>query len=525
MGLIFRSNSVSIWGFMETFKSIRPAALLWAAVLTICCNDAGAQTPSNTLAGLQARMEAHVSQARFAQAQWGVKVVSLASGQTVFDHNGNKLMKPASNAKMYTTSLALDRLGPDYRIKTSFYASDKPDATGTIHGDLIVYGRGDPCFSARFNDEDYNKILTPVISALMSAGVKRIEGDLVGDDSYFRGAPYGTEWTWDDLQNYYGAPVSALSIQDNVIDLVFKPGAAIGQPCRIVTMPETSFMVFSNRTKTVAAKGRASIDMYKPLNGEVTYVWGQVPLDSKGAEDSISVSNPALWFVSLLKDALARNGITVTGCMRSVNWLDREVTPLDFSRLVEVASVQSRPISEIVKRTLKPSENQYAQLLLLQVGAHAETGGETRNTESEGLSEMRKFLEEAGIPRGMTLLQEGSGLSRAALVTPSASVQLLTYMSKHRCHDIFYDGLPIAGVDGTLRNRFKGTAGAGNIHAKTGSLGFVDTLSGYLTTRGGDKLAFSVMLNNYRGTGRHADGRAEIDALVTMLVNYSAKLP
>jgi serine-type D-Ala-D-Ala carboxypeptidase/endopeptidase (penicillin-binding protein 4) len=150
---------------------------------------------------------------RFAQAQWGVKVVSLDSGQILFERNADKLLKPASNAKLYTAALALDRLGPDYRIKTSFYAAAKPDAEGVIHGDLLVYGRGDPSFSARFNGGDYKKALQPAIDALLAAGVKKIDGGIVGDESYFRGAPFGTDWTWDDLQEYYGAPASALTFR------------------------------------------------------------------------------------------------------------------------------------------------------------------------------------------------------------------------------------------------------------------------------------------------------------------------
>jgi D-alanyl-D-alanine carboxypeptidase/D-alanyl-D-alanine-endopeptidase (penicillin-binding protein 4) len=426
-------------------------------------------------------------------------------------------MKPASNAKMYTTSLALDRLGPDFRIKTSIYAHAKPDAEGTVHGDLLVYGRGDPSFSARFNDDDYGKALQPVIDAIVAAGVKHIEGDLVGDDSYFRGPEWGTDWTWDDLQEYYGAPASALTVQDNVIDLLIKPAATEGGPCQIVTMPQTTFVTFQNRTHTVADGGRSRIRIYRPLGQEVAYVWGGVAVGATDADDSVSVADPALWFVTLLKDSLAQHGITVGGSVRQIGWLEREVTPFNAGEWVEVAGVQSRPISEIVMRTLKPSQNLYAQLLLLQVGAKFDTG---RYTEQSGLSEMRKFLGEVGIPRGRVLLEEGSGLSRGALVTASASVQLLTYMAHHRYHDAFFNGLPIAGVDGTLRNRFKGTAAAGNVHAKTGSLGFVNTLSGYLTTKGGDKLVFSIMLNNYGG----GDGRDQIDKLVGTLVDHAEKL-
>jgi D-alanyl-D-alanine carboxypeptidase/D-alanyl-D-alanine-endopeptidase (penicillin-binding protein 4) len=435
-------------------------------------------------------------------------------------------MKPASNAKMYTCALALDKLGPDFHIKTSLYAAAKPDADGVIHGDVIVYGRGDPSFASRFNNGDYGLSLKPMLDAIHAAGLKRIDGDLVGDDSYFHGAPYGSEWTWDDLQFYYGAPASALTVEDNCLDLVFKPGARAGDPCEILTKPKTSYVVFDNRSETGATNAKPGIELYKPLGEDKVVVWGGVPLGSRGADDSVAVSHPALWFVSLLKDALAKDGVTVTGNLRSIGWLEREKTPLDVSNLVEVASVSSRPLSEIVKNTLKPSQNQYAQLLLLQVGANSSSGRNRRShsTEDDGLTEMRRFLTSAGIKRGMALLEEGSGLSRGALVTPSASVQLLTYMAHHRCASVFTNGLPIAGVDGTLRNRFKGTAAAGNLRAKTGSLGHVDTVSGYMTTKGGDPLVLSVMLNNYSAPGRRGDGRVEIDALIKMLADFDGKL-
>jgi D-alanyl-D-alanine carboxypeptidase/D-alanyl-D-alanine-endopeptidase (penicillin-binding protein 4) len=498
----------------QIFNFIHPLLLAVSLV--------NAQQSSNTLSSLQARLGADLNEGRFAQAQWGVQVVSLDSGKILFEHNADKLMKPASNAKLYTTALALDRLGPDYRIKTSFYAAAKPGSDGVIHGDLIVYGRGDPSFSARFNDGDYKKALQPAVDAFQAAGIKQIDGELVGDESFFHGPAYGSEWTWDDLQNYYGAPASALSFQDNVIDLVFNPGEALGAPCQIVTMPATTFVTFSNRTETAETNARARIRIYRPMGGNLAYVWGRVPLGSTGQADAVSVNDPALWFVTMLKEALAQNGIVVSGAVREMNWLDRETAPLDLAKLTEVASVESRPLAEIVKQTLKPSENLYAQLLLLQVGAKVVESRDISdgNTEQAGVAEMRRFLRQAGIDRGMALLEEGSGLSRASLVTPGATVKLLTFMSRHRHREAFIDALPIAGVDGTLRNRFKGTPAEGNVRAKTGSLGYVDTLSGFLNDGGREKLVFSIMLNNYRETDPEHTGRAEIDKLVRMLVDY-----
>jgi serine-type D-Ala-D-Ala carboxypeptidase/endopeptidase (penicillin-binding protein 4) len=495
-------------------------SFVWCAALALCCAEAAGQTNQDSLPALQAHLAAMVDEPRFAQAQWGVKVVALDSDQTLFERNSDKLLKPASNAKLYAAALALDHLGADYRIQTSFYAVSKPDAEGVIHGDLLVYGRGDPSFSARFNGGDNKKALKPAIDALLAAGVKKIDGALVGDESYFRGAPFGSNWTWDDLQEYYGAAASALTFQDNVVDLIFKPGRAAGDPCEIVTMPETSIVTFSNRTQTgpLEKDTRAQIRLYRPVGESVVYAWGGVPLGCTGKSEAVSVPKPALWFVTMLKEGLAQPGVAVTGGVRQEDWLSREISPIAWPNLVEIASVPSRPLSEIVKQTLKPSENLYAQLLLLQVGAKA--GTTNRDAEQAGLAEMQSFLRTVGVSHGMAQLEEGSGLSRGCLVTPSATVRLLTFMSHHRDREPFMDALPIAGVDGTLRNRFKGTMAAGNVRAKTGSLGGVNTLSGYLTTAGKEKLAFSIMLNNYRD---ETDARATIDALALQLVEFAGQ--
>jgi D-alanyl-D-alanine carboxypeptidase/D-alanyl-D-alanine-endopeptidase (penicillin-binding protein 4) len=472
---------------------------------------------------LQKEIKAHIDQSRFAHAQWGIKVVSLETGKTLFERNADKLIKPASNNKMYTGSLALDRLGADFRIKTSFYAQSKPD-NGVVHGDLIVYGRGDPSFSQRFNNGDFSKSLQPVVDAFVASGIKRIDGNLIADESYFHCAPYGSDWAWDDIQNYYGAPVSALNLEDNAVDLVFKPGAEIGQPATIVMKPETTYFKVINHTKTVAKGKKATINIYRPIGDTTVYFWGNMPM-ATNVTDSVSVDKPALWFVTRLKERLAKEGIEVTGGVRSVNWLERMADPLNISNLVEVTSVQSRPLAEIVKGMMKPSQNQYAHLLLLQVGVNSPAAKEKQFTDSAGLVEMKNFMSEIGVEKNTVLIEDGSGLSRGALVTPSSAVKLLTIMAKHRCAAQFYDALPIAGVDGTLKSRFRGTFAEKNVHAKTGSLRYVNTISGYVTDRGGEKLVFSVMLNNYsplRDSGS-VSGRAESDKVVKMIADFSGR--
>src|SRR5262249_48258489 len=197
------------------------------------------QRPGETqsIESLRSRLAAHLNQTRFDPASWGVKAVSLDTGRTLFEQNSQKLFSPASNAKLYTAALALDRLGPDFKVRTSLYSASKPDSSGTVRGDLVVYWRGAPLMTARLTQGDYFKPLDPLVSTLVNNGVKKIDGDVIGDDSYFTGPPFGAGWEWDDLQTDYGAEVSALSVEDNCVDLFVKPAERVGLPCPITMGP------------------------------------------------------------------------------------------------------------------------------------------------------------------------------------------------------------------------------------------------------------------------------------------------
>ena len=456
------------------------------------------------------------------------------------------------------------------RLKTSLYATSTPDANGTLKGDLIVYGRGDPTMAARLNNGDYWKPLDPLVAKIAGAGIRRIEGDLIGDESFFNGPPFGSGWEWDDLQAYYGAEVSALTVNDNSIDLFVKPAERVGQPCHITTGPQTSLVTIINRTQTVSREGDTRISVYRPVGENIIYVSGRAAMDGGGFTGSYAVHNPASLFVSMLKEALAKQGITIAGRARTIDHKFREVTPLDPGKLIEIGFIESIPLKEVIRETLKPSQNLWAQLLLLQVGANQATsdsgrgiagragqnraGDETQEierrpnlqppastpqmtTEEIGVESMQDFLSQAGVKEGDVLLEEGSGLSRRDVITPNATVALLSFMSRHRLFDAYRNSLPIAGVDGTLEKRMKGTPAAGNLRAKTGSLRYVFTLSGYVTTASGERLAFSAMLNNYYNVERSAalrdplsapktpipQPREDLDAIAVMLASFTGK--
>jgi len=480
------------------------------------------QKPPATLAELRQQLAEHIGQPKYAAALWGVKIVSLDSGKTVFEQNPQKLFSPASNSKLYTVALALDRLGADYRIKTSLYAQARPNRAGTLKGDLIVYGRGDPTINARLHGNDVYQALEPLVCALTNAGVKRIAGDLVGDESYFHGPPFGSGWMWDDLEYYYGAEISALTINDNTVQATVKPGPRAGAPCQLALQPATAWLTFSNRTETVEKGATRKIHLYHPLGQNLIYVSGQMPIDDAGYTNEVTLHNPAGLFVSWFKQALARQGIKVTGKLRTMNWLDREAQPLDRDQLVELGSVASLPVRDLARAVEKPSQNLYADLLLAQVGEQARTADTPADETSEdlGIRELNKFLTEAGVKRGEVIFKEGSGLSRDNLTTPNATVTLLEFMHRHKCAQAYLEALPIAGVDGTLQSRMTGTPAAGNERAKTGTLRWANTVSGYVTTAAGEPLVFSLMVNRYYES---RPARGDLDTILVLLAGFTGR--
>ncbi|PYS45377.1 MAG: hypothetical protein DMF71_00275 [Acidobacteria bacterium] len=490
-----------------------------------------------SLAELQSRIGEIVRQPALEPGFFAVKIVSLDTGQVIFEQNANKFVRPASNMKLYTVAAALDRLTPDYRFITSVYAKERPDK-GTVKGDLIVYGRGDPSIAARFNNGDYFKGINDLADRIVGAGVKRVRGDLVGDESFFNGAPLGSGWEWEDLTWSYGAPVSALTVNDNAIDLMVKPGERVGAPVLITTGPPApSFMTIANRAITSARDSRNELNIYRGLGANTVEISGSVPLGGNGFSGSVAIPDPALAFASMLRDALVKRGVKIDGKLRTVNARSGgSSAPDPFLALAklpdyltptptEIASLQSPPFSVIAAHTLKPSQNQYTELILRTLGktqlASVNETGRTTDNEGAGLEIVKSFLHQTGVGESEIALNDGSGLSRNDMITANATVQLLTFMSKHKYFAQFRDALPIAGVDGTLRTRMKGTPAEGNVRAKTGSLSSVASLSGYVTTAAGEHLVFSMMLNNYPDASLVR--RDSIDAIAILLASFAGK--
>jgi len=493
-------------------------ALIVYLLLLLSFSAAIAQQPK-TLPELQARIQEVLAKPELSSAMVGIKVVSLDNGRVLFEENAAKLLRPASNMKLYTVAAALDRLSPDYRFSTSVYANTRPDAAGVVHGELIIYGRGDPSIAARFNNGDYFKGIDELATRIVAAGVKRVEGDLVGDESYFLGPKYGSGWNWEDLTWYYGAEITPLTANDNALDLFIKPGAAIGQPASITTGPPDPLLTIVNKVTTSAKGSKREFSIHRGLGENTITITGSIPLEDRGYTGGIGISHPGLLFVYMLRSSLAQKGVTITGASR--------ISVSSNAVQNEIATLQSPPFSVIAAQTLKPSQNLYTELILRTLGKVAPppppitTSSLPQTSDELGLEAVKTFLKTVGLRPEALVLDDGSGLSRNDMITAEASVQLLTFMSKHRYATVFRDALPIGGVDGTLRNRFKGTPAENNVRAKTGSLSSAASLGGYMTTAGGEKLAFSIMVNNYP---RDFDPRSAcIDPITILLASFAGK--
>jgi D-alanyl-D-alanine carboxypeptidase/D-alanyl-D-alanine-endopeptidase (penicillin-binding protein 4) len=469
---------------------------------------------------LAKRIDSAIESSELRSARWGVNVVSLSDGSTLYQRSADMLFTPASNMKIYTTAVALDLLGADYRWRTSVYASAQPDAAGRVQGDLVLYGRGAPDLVARSKDETRGS-LAKLADDLYARGVRSVSGNVVGDESYFRGEPIGDGWLWNDLQWYFGAEASALSVNGNEVDINFVP-AAKAEDSVVRTTDTQNYVTVQNRMAASKPGGRLTIGMHRGLSDNNIEVWGEFAPGSKGFGARLSVHDPAGWAAKLFLDALKTRGITVAGQTLARSARTPQSQRFDPNRSVELASVSSQPLSEIVKKTNKESVNLYAELILRTLGrergeiaALPESSGKERGDDEAGLAVMRVWLNRNGIATGRLALHDGSGLSRLDLVTPQSSVQLLLAMSKTASATVFKDSLPIAGRDGTLGGRLKTVSD--RVSAKTGSLTYDNSLSGYLTNSKGELFAFSIMCNDQTGPG---ESTRLIDQIVTLVATF-----
>ena len=486
----------------QTLPVASPSAATVAPVTT-APSVTESTTPST--ASLSSRIDALINQSRFRHATWGIDVVDLASGQSRYTHRAQEFFTPASNTKLFTAALALHTFGGDARFHTTLYTTAASRAGGVLDGDLILHGGGDPALGdarVQAGNVDWARHLADGLAEL---GITRVEGDLIADDTYFQGHGYGSGWEVDDLQASYAARASALSHAGNVIRVeVRRQGQAC---CRVSLQPRHLPLRVLNLTSATAGE---PLDVGRAPGSDTIHVRGNLPAGATERQIRLAAPDPARAAAYQLAEALSQRGIQLAGRVRTVHWPETSaVTP----RARVLARMASPPLRELLRHMLKHSDNLYAQVLLQDVGVETRRRGSCpdrstapASSEDWGLCAMRAMLGRIGIA-DQAHFTEGSGLSRQDLVTPAATTSLLMWAGRQPFATDFRAALPVAGIDGTLQRRLKGTLADGNLSAKTGTLTHVYALSGYVADANGKPLAFSIYLNNYRRP-RDSLGRA-----------------
>ena len=476
-----------------------------------------------TIFDLQAKIRQIMARPELRRGSIGVKVVSLDTGKVVFEENAEKYFMPASNMKSFTVAAALEKLTPNFRFVTSVYANSQPDATGTIKGDLTIYGRGDVSFSTAFYESDYYKGLDNLADKIVQAGVRRIEGNLIGDESYFKGNAIPYTWEWDDLQWYYGAEISALPLNDNALDLTVKP-SSVGAPCVVNLLPFNPVVRIVNTCRTTAGGTNPDLTIRKDLDQNVLEISGTLPVGGDGFYKPVTLSHPAELFVALLKQRLEQKGVVVTGQTRVIGAKEKaNLAAASTLSPIQIAQLESPPFSVIAAKTMKPSQNMYTETILWTLGEQLGNKGNSRAPSAErGVAVVRSFLNQIGIAPDAIIQYDGSGLSRHNLVTPAALVALYSYMGKQSPYSTAWlNSLAISGVDGTLKGRLRGAKTNGNVRGKTGTIDQVSALSGYVTTSAGERLVFSIIVN---GVDREGLRISTIDQIVGHLANFDGRI-
>ncbi len=490
-------------------------ALIAAIALPTMTTARPAAAPgATTSAALAAQIDAQIEQPRFAAATWGIAVVSLDSGRTLYTHNADKLLQPASTAKLFTAASSLSTLGPDYRMPTRLLASGRI-VKGRLEGPLTLSGTGDPTLGVGSNSDWADQLA----SQAAARGLRFVHGELIADDTYFAGPAHGSGWEADDLQSWFAVPSSALSVDENMARVRVAPGSAPGKPARLTITPDHAFAEVDGHLQTTAKHGVDDINLYRSPGEHTLHVFGSMAAGQRAEHFKLALSDPARVAAMQLRQALRSHGIRVSGKLRVVHW--PELNPAAASSRL-LGEIVSPPLSEILKSGLKRSQNLYLQNLLLSVGAVQPPPTQTgfTSTEQRGIEALERLLDQIGIPPSARQIGEGTGLSRRDLVTPDAMVQLLTYLAAQPYADMLRNALPIAGVDGTLAGHMRHTAAENNVHAKTGSMRYVHCLAGYVTSAAGEHLAFAIMLNNYDRPDNAPRTSSDVDAIAVLLANY-----
>jgi len=492
-------------------RTRRAGLRFWPVVLLAFGIAAG---PSWTVgaekSALSARIDSILADEMPGGARVGVHVVALGTGRVLYHHRAMEKFIAASNQKLVTAAVALSELGQGYEFITRLYVAGQM-REGVLGGEVILRGGGDPTLGSRHHHQQQQSALEVFgewARALKAMGVVRVEGDLVADDSFFDRRLLHPDWSPRLAWKPYSAPVSALSVNDNCVRIICKPGAEEGAAAILSVEPDVGVLSLRNLLKTSAT--RHVIWFHREPRSSVVSVGGHILKGSQGFVGGVTVPHPALYAAALLREALHREGIQVTGQERLVT--QRDLAGRDRWRLVAERRTDLLPVLRVM---LKRSVNLYAEQVIKTVGA--ETGGE--GSWEEGLARAEELLRALGFSGEEFDLADGSGLAHANRLPPALLTALLVHMDRSEYGETFRELLPVCGVDGTLRSRLTQEPYRGAVRAKTGSLSGVSALSGYADTKGGIRVAFSILINDGRGVGNARQMRRVQDAICRALVD------
>jgi serine-type D-Ala-D-Ala carboxypeptidase/endopeptidase (penicillin-binding protein 4) len=470
-----------------------------------------------------ARVDVALSNPAATKGEWGLLIADATTGETLFALNEDKYFVPASNMKLFTTALALSKLGLDYKFHTTLETRGTISDDGTLSSDLFLVGRGDPNLSNRrfpFNlKEEFDglpeKVLAELADALVAKGVKQIKGDVVGDDSYFPRDPYPDGWEIGDIVWEYGAAISAIVLDDNTATLTLMPGLLAGDAVQPTIAPVTPDFYVENDVVTSAAEVKGDLTLTREPGAQLVVVRGTLPANSAPRKLILAVHEPALHAAAVLQKLLTDRGVKITGNPRADHVPE---TPADTTPRVVLAEHVSIPLGDSVKLVNKISQNLHTEMLLRTAARQSGIWAKPEDLMKFPVD----FYAAAGIAPDDVIQTDGSGLSRHDLVTPRAIVSLLKYAQVQPWFGAYFASLPVAGVDGTLEDRMRTTIAAGRIHAKTGSVEHVRTRSGFAETPNGRTLIFSFLSNNQGGKNHEATDA--LDAIcVAMIEEFDNK--
>jgi D-alanyl-D-alanine carboxypeptidase/D-alanyl-D-alanine-endopeptidase (penicillin-binding protein 4) len=464
--------------------------------------------PASPAAVLARRLDDIFTRTPADRVLWGVMIRDTASGAVVYQRHADRLLHPASNMKLLTLAAAVERLGWDFRFETTVRSTTPVDSDGTVRGDLVVIGSGDPTISRRHGGAE---TLAQWADRIRAQGIRRIEGRVIGDGSAFGPTAFGEGWQWDDLPYSYAAPVSALTYNENTAELRVAAGRSAGARAEVTVVDPAAQVLVVNEVRTVGADSARRLSIRRGDDGRI-WIEGEIPLGYQPVRVYAAIPDPPAYFARALRDALVARGVVVGGAARSA----ASDPPGPFAPDAPVLLRHRSPaLREMAVTLMKVSQNLYAELLLRALG-------ERPDDPAAGPAALTAQLAAWGAGPGTVVVGDGSGLSRYDLASAATVDMALGRMWAAGGRDAWVATLPVAGVDGTLERRMKGTPAEGRVHAKTGTIAYVRALSGYVRTAGDGWMQFAILANNFAGNVTTADVDRIAEQAVTLLASSPA---